>query len=223
MIRKEVLANESYYHIYSRSIAKYIVFNNDEEFSRILEILNLYRYANFNYKYSKYKNLDPATQKEVEKNLLKDSDFLVEIVAYCIMPTHFHLILKQSSSCGISKYIAKVLNSYSKYFNTKHQRTGPLWASRFKSVLVDKDEQLLHLTRYIHLNPASAGLVKNPRDWLYSSYLEYIDKEYQNRICSFSALFDLSEKEYEKFVLDRKSYQQQLSQIKSLIVDDYTG
>jgi len=121
--------------------------------------------------------------------------------------------------------MAKVLNGYSRYFNIKYQRIGPLWESRFKSVLVAADEQLLHLTRYIHLNPTSAGLVKNPEDWEYSSYNQYINPQEKKseRFCEYSELFDLSPKQYRDFVDDRKSYQKEISIIKKALIDDYLG
>ena len=68
----------------------------------------------------------------------------------------------------------RLLNSYTRYFNEKIKRKGPLWEGRFKKVLVNSDEQLLHLTRYVHLNPVSAGIVEKPEDWPCSSYREYI-------------------------------------------------
>ena len=222
--RKELLENNCYYHIFSRSIAKYVVFNDAEEYSRMFDILKLYRFSDFNYKYSKFINLESKTQNTIIKNIETNSPVLVEIIAYCIMPTHFHLILKQTTNHGISKYIARVLNSYSRYFNIKHQRIGPLWTGRFKSVLVSTDKQLLHLTRYIHLNPTSAKLVKKLEDWDFSSYHEYLNADTkQEKICSFDNLFEFSPEKYKKFVLDRKSYQQEISHIKNILIDNYTG
>lgn len=222
--RKDLLANDHYYHVFSRSIAQYVVFNDAEEYSRMIEILNLYRYLDFNHKYSRFINFETIRQNAIIEDLEKNSPVFVEIVAYCIMPTHIHLVLKQITNHGISNYIAKVLNSYSRYFNLNHKRVGPLWAGRFKSVLVLKDEQLQHLTRYIHLNPTSAGLAKSLKDWQFSSYFEYIDLiEGKEKICSYDDLFDFSPQEYEKFVMDRKSYQKKLSYIKALLIDNYTG
>ncbi|MCL5407454.1 MAG: transposase [Patescibacteria group bacterium] len=222
--RKDLLVNDHYYHIFSRSIAQYIVFNNTEEYSRMIEILKLYCYLDFCHKYSRFINFEEARKNAIIEDLEKNSPVFIEIIAYCIMPTHLHLVLKQITNHGISNYIAKVLNSYSRYFNLNHKRMGPLWAGRFKSVLVLNDEQLLHLTRYIHLNPTSAGVVKSLQDWQFSSYLEYIDsEEKKEKICSYNDLFDFSPKEYKKFVSERKSYQRKLSHIKNLLIDNYTG
>lgn len=222
--RKDLLTNDCYYHIFSRSIAKYVVFNDAEEYYRMIEIMKLYRYLDFNYKYSRFNDLEAIKQNAILNDLRKNSSVFVEIVAYCIMPTHIHLILKQIADHGISIYISKILNSYSRYFNLRHKRSGPLWTGRFKSVLVSNDKQLLHLTRYIHLNPTSASVVESPKDWQFSSYIEYIDPDDEKeKICLYDNIFDFSPKEYAKFVDDRKSYQKELARIKSLLIDNYTG
>jgi len=222
--RKEKLENEYFYHIFSRSISKYTVFNDPEDFSRIIEIMNLYRYSDFKHKYSKYLQLDPTTQVAILTGLKNENKLLINIVAYCVMSTHIHLILKQLEDNGISHFMAKIFNSYSRYFNVKHKRAGPLWAGRFKSVFVSDDSQLLHLTRYIHLNPTSANLVNKPNEWPYSSYVEYINPDSGiQKLCNFENLFEIEGNHYKKFVLDRKDYQKQLSIIKSLLIDDYTG
>jgi len=220
-IRKEPLANDCYYHIFTRSISKYIVFNGLEEYWRIIKLLQLYRHVNFDHKYSYFSSLTPESQEVLIASIELERNYLVEIVSYCVMPTHIHLLLKQTADSGISRFINRVLNGYSRYFNAKHHRIGPLWSGRFKSVRVSSDEQLLHLTRYIHLNPSSAGLVLNPEDWIFSSYHEYIGAE--KTFCDHDKLIDLPPDEYKKFVMDRKSYQKNLSMIKALLIDEYTG
>lgn len=220
--RKDPLVNDNYYHIYSRSISKYEIFNDARDYQRMYLMLDLYQYTEFNYKFSSFLDLQPIVQNTLIENLKNKSNSYIDIIAYCLMPTHIHLILKQNIDDGISKYMKRLLDSYSKYFNIKHGRNGPLWASRFKSILVLKDKQLLHLTRYLHLNPTSANLVKNPSEWIYSSYNEYInDNSKQEKICRRNSLFDLSAKEYRKFVLNRKAYQRELSKIKNILIDDY--
>lgn len=219
-MRKFPLINDQYYHIFSRSIAKYVVFNTEKDYFRMIEYLNLYRFNEFKYKYSKFKRLSIKNQTDII-NELQDTNKLVEIVAYCIMPTHFHLILKQISTNGISIFMARVLDGYSRYFNVLHERKGPLWDGHFTNVLIESDKQILHLTRYIHLNPVTAKIINKPKDWPYSSYMEYIDPRL-NTLCEFSNLFDLSPKEYKVFVNDRIAYQRELSMIKHLILNDYS-
>ncbi len=135
------------------------------------------------------------------------------------MPTHFHLILKQLQNNGISDYMRKILESYSSYFNMKHKRKGPLWESKFYNILVKDDEQLLHLTRYIHLNPVTAKLVDKPKDWEFSSYKEFYSRENNfYRICQFNNILEINPLSYRKFVNDRISYQRELAKIKRLLI-----
>lgn len=187
------------------------------------ELIRLYCHKDFTYKYSKFASLSPMNRRVIlDKLKLKDNLF-VDILAFCIMPTHIHLILKQNLDGGIGIFLSKVLNSYSKYFNTKHQRTGPLWSSRFHAVLVIDDEQLYHLSRYVHLNPTSAGLVDNPENWDYSSYNEYLTESSENKICNFNNYISLNSTQYKEFVESRINYQKELSLIKYLTIDDYSG
>lgn len=220
-IRKDRLENDYYYHVYSRTIAQFKIFNNPDDYSRMLEMLKYYSYSNLEHKYSKFINLDVSHRIAIIKNAQENNDRLVEIIAFCIMPTHIHLILKQVSDNGISIFMSKLLNSYSRYFNFKHKRQGPLWSGRFKSVLVDDDNQLLHLTRYIHLNPSSAELIDKPEKWQFSSYLDYLDEE--NGSLINNELISVSPRVYKKFVNDRKAYQRELSLIKNLLIDNYSG
>lgn len=214
------LADDYVYHIVSRSIAHYKIFNNDNDYLRMVRLLCFYQRRNPPTKFSMFLRLRGSQKFGVDqylKEVLKDFDKLVEIIAYCLMPNHIHLVLKQLKNQRISIFMSNILNSYTRYFNILHKRKGPLWESRFKHILVRKDEQLLHLTRYIHLNPCSAKLVKRPELWKYSSYLEYIKPEQTNLIALYRGLLEINPKNYQKFVNDRKNYQQKLSEIKRII------
>ena len=221
-MRKEPLASGNYYHIFNRSIAQYRIFEDENLSSRFIQIIDLYRFIDFSYRYSDFSNLSEQNQEIIVDRLQISDKKYVEIIAYCVMPTHFHLILKQDAEAGITKYMAKVLNSYSRYFNLSHGRKGPLWESHFDSVLVKNDEQMLHLTRYIHLNPVSAGLVKNPESWKYSSYLEYLSSK-EGGLCSYDEIIDITPSQYQKFINDQIAYQKELSIIKSILIDNYSG
>ena len=221
--RKEALVTGYYYHIFTRSIAKFVVFNDKDEYERLYQLIILYRHTNFDFRYSHFTRLTLQGQDEVVNKIENQNDHLVEIIAFCFMPTHIHLVLKQTRDGGITKFMARILNSYSKYFNTKHKRTGPLWSGRFKSVMVSHNEQLLHLTRYIHLNPTSADIAKDPSDWPHSSYEEYISDNVTSQICKFSNIIDMSKKDYKRLTEDHKSYQRDLSIIKYLTIDSYSG
>lgn len=213
------LVKGSVYHVINRSIARYQVFNTDNDYLRMIQLLRFYQKQDPPTKFSQFLRSESAQNigfDQYFQMILKDYEKLVEIIAYCIMPNHIHLVLKQLKENGISIFMSNVLNSYTRYFNLLHKRKGPLWESRFKHILVDKDEQLLHLTRYIHLNPCSANMVKKPELWEYSSYLEYLKPNNDNITC-YNDLMEIDPKDYQKFVNDRKDYQRQLSIIKKII------
>ena len=221
MIRKEPLVSGEIYHIYTRSIAEYVVFNNALEYERLIQLIRYYQ-SEKELRFATFIESDLAQKigfEQALRTITKDQNQLVQIIAYCLMPTHPHLILKQLADTGISTFMRKVLEGYSTYFNNKHKRKGPLWESRFKSVLVNKDEQLLHLTRYSHLNPVTAHLVDRPEDWVFSSYREYLNKSGVKKICQYADVLEINPISYKKFVNDRISYQRELAKIKGLLLE----
>jgi len=127
------------------------------------------------------------------------------------MPTHIHFILRELDDNGISKFMSLILHSYTKYFNSRNDRKGTLWESRFGNTLVKSDQQLLHLTRYIHLNPVTAYMVDDPIDWEFSSYKEYLNMLSENqKICNLSFL-EMDKDTYRRFVCEQISYQRTLA------------
>jgi len=213
--RKVPLSQHEIYHVYTKSISGFKIFNSERKFQRMLESIVFYTMKKPPCKFSDRnpKNPKPALGLGLDEKI-------VRIIAYCFMPTHIHLILQQLKNYGISRFMNLILKSYSKHFNIKHKRKGPLWEGRFKNVLVETNEQFLHLTRYIHLNPVTDYLVNKPEDWKFSSYREYIglvDKD--ERICDFSDYLDMDIPSYQGFVNDRIVYQRELAQIKHLILE----
>lgn len=218
--RKDTLANSNVYHVYTRSISEFNVFRKDSDYQRFVDTLNFYTAVTPPCKFSAFLLLAEDSKSETLQ-AISNSPKLVKILAFCIMPTHVHLVLEQQEENGITKFMHTVLMSYSHYFNKQYNRKGPLWESRFKTVHVESDEQLLHLTRYVHLNPVTIQLVNSPNEWKYSSYKEYLNNTpaYGNSICSFSHYLEISHSHYEKFVCERIEYQRELQKIKHLILD----
>ena len=170
--RKIVFANGEYYHLFNRGVERRLVFTNKREFLRAVDLVNFYRFDKPPLRYSKFL----ALSEELKPNFLASLDEkIVEVIAFCLMGNHFHFLVKQVRDNGISKFMANFMNSYTKYFNTKYQRVGPLFQGAFKAVHIESDEQLLHLSRYIHLNPVSSFMVKSDqlKDYQWSSYPDY--------------------------------------------------
>jgi len=210
-MRKHPLVKGSVYHVFTKSISGYRIFRYPRDYNRFLEMFKFYRYENPPTRFSTY--LEIKDKDGFHQRHFSERDHIVEIIAYCVMPTHIHFVLKQLKDNGISIFMKNILDSYTRYFNTRNSRKGPLWQGRFKNVLVVDDEQLLHLTRYIHLNPTSDGLVEKPEDWKYSSYNEYLG-ESEDGICNYSEYMEIGPDEYRRFVESRKDYQKSLNILK---------
>lgn len=210
--RTTPFSNQQVYHVYNRGSEKRRIFDDRRDYKRFLKTLVYYQLEGPKPKLShffKYQSFKPTkTQK------------IVEILSYCLMPNHFHLLLKQIKEGGITEMITKVSLSYTKYYNTKYDRIGPLFQGEFKAVLIESDEQLIHISRYIHLNPIVSFLVKDLNRFDWSSYLEYLNNV--EGLCSKEDVmgFFKSPKEYEKFVLDQVDYGQQLELIKHKLIEE---
>ena len=163
-----------YYHLYNRG-------NNH---SRIF-------FSNENYIY---------LLKLVKKNFDK---FNITMIAYCLMPNHYHFLCRQGGQQSLAVCMRNIFNSYGQAINKQLKRSGSLFEGRFKAAMVDKDNYILHLCRYIHLNPVKAGLVQKPEDWLFSNYLEWIEKRNGTLADShFIESYFSDRTEYQQFVMD---------------------
>lgn len=143
--RKVKLYNSSCYHIYNRGLNKSKIFFDQNNYIYFLG--------------------------KAEKYLTKSAD----IICYCLMPNHFHFVILVNDQNKITQALTSFFLSYSKAINKSLKRTGPLFEGRFKAKLIPENNYLLHLSRYIHLNPVRAGLVKQTDEWLFSSYKDYVD------------------------------------------------
>ncbi len=186
------LGEGEYYHVYNRGVEKRVIFTTRKDYERFLFTLFACndRRSHLNFRHQ-YRGL--TSVREVEKVLAQQGgrDLLVDILCFCLMPNHFHLLLKQRGDDGISIFMQKVGTAYTMYFNTKYSRTGGLFAGTYKAVHAARDRYFLHLSRYIHLNPADfvdpdwrerglrnaekveQFLVRYP----WSSYADYVDGE----------------------------------------------
>jgi len=142
--RRDEISLGEFYHIYSRGVDKRLIFLDLEDRRRFIRLLYLCNGSK------------PIVYKDVRKKslgLFERGEILTSIGAYCLMPNHFHFLLKESTEGGIVRFMAKLLTAYSSYFNRKYDRTGALFGSNFKSSHLDTDEYLKYIYSYIHLNP----------------------------------------------------------------------
>ena len=213
MQRITPLVNDQYYHIFNRGTEKRKIFTQSRDYNRFLQTFFYYQFTNLKKSFSK------LTKSELELFKPFGDEKQVEIICYVLMPNHFHFIIKQLKEGGISSFISKFCNSYSKYFNTKYSRVGPLFQARFKAVLIDTDEQLIHVSRYIHLNPIVSGLTKNLADYRWSSYHEYLTGK--NLICSIHEVLNLfsSLNDYKNFTEAQIDYGTTLEILKHKTID----
>jgi putative transposase len=164
---------DHYYHVYNRGTNRQPIFANEENYWFLLR-----RVKNFLPFYS------------------------ICIIAYMLMPNHYHFLVGVNKDGELSQFLQRLFNSYSQAFNRQQNRSGTLFEGRAKSVLVDKTDYVYALVRYIHLNPVVARLVKNPEDWQFSNYLEWIGVRNDGLFDpQFREMFFSSPNEYKSFVL----------------------
>jgi REP element-mobilizing transposase RayT len=125
------------------------------------------------------------------------------IIAYCLMPNHYHFLVRQDGEFPAGLLPQRVFNSYSKAYNRWYDHHGTLFESPYQVKLILKDAHLLHLCRYIHYNPQKDGLVANLIEWPYSNYLEWIGARNDGLVDSAFIIDNFySQKNYQAFVLD---------------------
>ncbi|MBI2622289.1 transposase [Candidatus Microgenomates bacterium] len=136
------------------------------------------------------------------------------------MPNHFHLMLRQEKDDGIKQFMHRISNSFAHYYAIKNKQRGHVFEGNFKAVHVETEEQLLHLSRYIHLNPVTAYLVNKPEDYPHSSYRVYLGEESSEIVDPTVAISHFSSREkYREFVMLQKDYQRKLQEIKHLLLE----
>ncbi len=221
--RKLVFANDEAYHIFNRGVEKRPTFTDKRELGRGIKTIDFYRFANLPLKLSKFLVLPESEKTKFIQKVHGEYQKLVQIICYCLMPNHFHFLVKQTKTNGVSAFAANFTNSYTKYFNTKHERVGPLFQGLFKAVRIESDEQLMHVSRYIHLNPVSSFLIRPDqlKNYQWSSYPEYLDLS-SERIADKEIVLDLfpSKEKYKQFVLDQVDYARELESIQHLVLED---
>jgi putative transposase len=195
---------DEWYHCYNRGVDKRRIFEDQRDYERFL--LTMYAGNSTSSIHISNFNL-PTIAAVIEKGVLEQEDPLVSIGAYCLMPNHFHFVLKEIKSAGIARFMQKVCTGYTMYFNKKNERTGALFAGTFKSKHVPDDRYLKHLISYVHLNPAElfdarwkygtsdvAKIEQKLLTYRYSSLPEFLGKDRAEKLLLDPAVMNLYEK-----------------------------
>ncbi len=218
-IRLEPFLNNYIYHVFNKTIDKKIIFANEDYCNHFYQTLRYYRSTKASKSFSQLKKLEKTSLEDLLKKVSLKKYFKVSILAYAFMPTHYHLLIRQKQENGISKYISDVINSLTHYYNIKNERKGPIFLPKFKSVMVKTDEQLIHVTRYIHLNIYSSGMINKIADLInysWSSYVNYLGKKDDDLVenATVLALFNFNKDRYKKFVESNAEHQKNLEMVK---------
>lgn len=171
-MRKIQFNNDDYYHIYNRGVDKRNIFTEKGDLFRFLDSLN------------KFNTEDPqgglyeislreadAKSQNIE---IKKYGPLVEFVAYCVNPNHYHFILRQIVENGISKFMHRLSVGYTRYFNEKYERTGSLFSGTYKAKYVDSNDYMLDLSAYVNLNYLIHGIELGENAFVSSSWGQYV-------------------------------------------------
>ena len=179
------------YHIFNRGANREPIFFNEANYRYLLELLKKY---------------------------LRKYD--ISLTCYCLMPNHYHFIARQNSDAPISRFLQTTFNAYAQAVNKQQNRKGTLFESRPKSIHIDDESYLVHLFRYIHLNPVSAGIVASPEQWAYSNYRDFIGQRNGSLFDKdlFNEYFD-SGLDYTNFVTDFQLEQNQQKKLQKYLFD----
>jgi putative transposase len=167
----------AYYHIYNRGVEKRIIFQDNEDYKTFLSYLKFYLSPPEieTEVTSDLRGLSSQVIKTSPSKVLKNYQEEIELLAYCLMPNHFHLLVKQNSDYSIGSFMSSLSTKYVRYFNTRHKRVGHLFQDRYKAVKIDSEEQWIYLSKYIHRNPCEDSPRRSLSDYPYSSYANYLE------------------------------------------------
>ena len=194
-----------YYHIYNRGNEKKEIFREQDDFRFFLERMTKY--------------LLPEKFKQRVRELLPNNTF--SLISYCLMPNHFHLLIRQNTELPVTALMRRLGTSYSMYFNRKYQRVGGVFQDQYKMVLVDDNRYLIWLSAYIHQNPKVANLASNLKDYPWSSYNEFLGQS-TLAICDKNIILQqfANLDEYSNFLKESYSLIKHKKDIESLLIDN---
>lgn len=196
--RDKIYAADAYYHVYNRGVEKRVIYKDGQDYSFFVSLLQRY--------------LDPELKAYnsagVEYPCFSEG---IELLAYCLMPNHFHLLVYTKDNNSMTEFMRSVATSYVRYFNDKYERVGPLFQDRYKAKMIINEAYLLHISRYIHLNP------KNWREYQYSSLPYWL----RQKACSWVSsdrLQSMTPDVYMRFMCDHEDYKASLAEVQKDVV-----
>jgi len=211
-----------FYHIYNRGVNKNNIFLDEIDYKTFLYSLKIYLLP-------KEKLINELKEEDLINEILPINNFFnqIELICFCLMPNHFHLLLRQKDRFSLEFFMRSLASKYVRYFNQRHKRVGHLFQGIYKAVLIETEEQLIHTSRYIHLNPKEIlkdSFLINYRWSSYSSYVknyrvEWLKKDYV--LSYFNQVKGYGFSSYQGFVegYKEKSEYQKLG-YKKLILDE---
>lgn len=205
-MRNIQISVDEYYHVYNRGAHKRTIFHDTADFARFLFLILFFqsplvfdqvsRPVRHFIKHSVFDIDDADISRIID-------DRYVELISFCLMPNHFHLVLREVQEHGIARYMQRVLNGYTKYYNAKHGTSGHLFEGPYKAVHIESNEQLLYLSAYVHRNPRELPYWKNKEQkYEWSSYQDYIGENRWSKLLSTELILGQfkTKNEYEEFV-----------------------
>lgn len=200
-------ASQEYYHVYNRGVEKRDIFLDEQDYTVFMGLLKKYLSAIPNKKQNNNSNRHTYSTLNNELNL----------VAYCLMPNHFHLLFYQHTDDAITKLMRRVITGYVMYFNDRYKRVGTLFQGRYKAAHINADAYLHHISRYIHMNPNDYETAS------YSSLPFYIGSKKTPEWVKPAVvleLFDNNRQQYHEFLKDYQDTKQELSVLKWQLAND---
>jgi len=208
--------DNSFYHLFNRGVEKRPIFLDEKDYAVLLSYLKTYLSPKDEPFLRTQATNSSVSWRERDQalRLLRMNNFhgTIKLLSYCLMPNHFHMAVWQQHGTGIDEFMNSLWTRYTMYFNKKYRRVGTLFQSVYKAVTVISEEQLIHLTRYIHQNPIAhrklhtlASKGEALRSYIWTSYPEYLGLRRTSWVDSTIVLSRWTinkEYEYEKFVLE---------------------
>lgn len=222
-MRKTIFANDEYYHIFNRGVDKREIFSNVQDYERFLLSMNLLndKYDGLMIEWRDFKKSNSkATLDDFLKLGFRKREPLIEIIAYCLNPNHYHFILKQITDKGIEKFLHKIGVSHAKYYNEKYRRSGSLFQGAYKAIMINSNEYLLYLSAYVNRNNFIHGYNKN-EIWNYSSLSDYLGIR-NNKLVNKNIILDQfkNTNEYNDFSRDNALYMRNKKELEKYLIEN---